>query len=275
MKQIACVYFLHDYERVADRIERANELTTDLSFDWFMNRHYEFLMLMHTQRYEQALRVCRSVMNRSGFTLQGDALMQRWHIFLLYAEFMCGEEPVAVTRDQFLKLAPLYGRDKAGFNLSMIILQVLIEVSGGAIGRAADRIDALRTYRARYLGKGYLGGEKGSGPDAFFRLLTMAQSYGFDPDKARAHGRKLAVQLPNLDFDPTEEAIYVLPFLQMWELMLGVLERGWNMQTEHLRVRAREIVASHKVGRRPVSVNIWAQVYAEEALRPLADVPTE
>jgi hypothetical protein len=203
-------------------------------------------------------------MQRSGFMLQGEALRQRWQIFLLYAEFVTGEMPVAVTVEQFLKLAPLYGRDKAGFNLSLVVLQVMIEVRAGAIDRAVDRIDALRAYRNRYLTRGYLAGENGSAPDSFFRLLTMAQTHAFDPQRVRKHGRARAATLPFLDADPTEEAVYILPFDRLWEVLLETFEYGWNLQPQHLRDRVRAILAAPHRGRRPVSVNIWKQVLAEE-----------
>jgi hypothetical protein len=266
VKQIACAFFLHDYELMARGIVRADELSDDLSFTWFTVRQYEYLMLMHTRRYAEALELCGVVMHRSGFVLQGSALRERWQIFLLYAEHAMDRIPVAVSLGQFLKLAPQYSSDKAGFNLSLVVLQMLIEFRAGVIDRAADRLDGLRTYRKRYLGRGYLAGEHGSAPDRFFRLLNLADRYAFDPKIVRRKSAKQIESLDVLDSDPTEEAMYVAPFTVLWEMLVSEMEHAWNMQSPSRQARVRELVqAELRPGRPRTPYNFWKRVLEEEA----------
>ena len=179
------------YEAAMESAAACQKLFLEGTNNWFIAREYEFILLMHTKQWREAIALHRLVVTRTRFLAQTDQIKQKWELFGHYAALIpeIGKTHATVTKsntfEKLLHEVPIYHQDKEGYNVSLFILQYLMLASEGDIGTLTDKSEAMakfvyRTFLGRHQERSY----------AFLKTLLILNNCDFDPNKAKKRAKR-------------------------------------------------------------------------------------
>lgn len=165
------IYLLENTILIEDRtggsasIALCEEYVAKGSNLWFKYQEYHFLFALHTDQIGMAAAVLREVLSHPRFAVQIDHLKERWHIFTMilhYREWVSQKDASISAKPvpsllrykkyrEMLKSYPVYIKDKRGFNVSLLILNIMLLLESGRNDEIIEQIEALATYRNKYL----------------------------------------------------------------------------------------------------------------------------
>jgi hypothetical protein len=231
LQKLESCLFLRDYILGQETAERLEKLLPKGSGMWFLYMENYFLLAMQTEHYTQASSLYKEVTLHERFQFQLDQTKERWKIFELYLEFALrvskvdsepGSQATAFDLKRFLRNVPVYSHDKRGLNIAILIIHVLLLLEENDFSSIISRMDALRTYRTRYLRS-----RTAKQSSLFFRMLQIMEDSSFSYKETEKSTRKLYEQLLTIATDTSEiqEGIMILRFETLWKMILELLEK--------------------------------------------------
>ena len=172
---------------------------------------YQFLLYMHNLEFDLALACFKEVLSNRRFESQAEQVRQKWEVFGHYIAFV---RPVAMPRktqpfNKAIREIPIYAKDKAGFNITLLILQYLVLVDRGKFDEIITRSEALSQYLTRNLRV-----KQSKQLYAFIKCLVLLQKHDFSVAKSRRYTTRYARVFSRGHYPPGESQ--VLPFPHMW-----------------------------------------------------------
>jgi hypothetical protein len=117
---------------------------------------------------------------------------------------------------------PEYTRDKRGYNVAILVFQLLHYLQQRVLEPVLARLERLRKYQQRHLRD-----QAALRSRTFLRLLLLLPEAEFDPDELEEHSQKLLVQLREAPLVGEAEAqIEIIPYEDLWEFTLSTLRKG-------------------------------------------------
>lgn len=230
LQKLESCLFARNYELGTETAKRCQELLPEGSNNWFLYMENFFLLAMQTGHYQKAMEIYNSATQHERFTFQLDQTKERWKIFELYLEFAqrisMGEIPEHRTGTfdlkRFLRNVPVYSHDKRGLNVAVLIIHVLLLLEENDFDSIISRMDALRTYRTRYLRS-----RAAKQSSLFFKMLQIMEDSSFSYKETEKRTRKYYEQLLTIATDTAEiqEGIMILRFETLWKMILELLEK--------------------------------------------------
>ena len=201
------------------------------SNNWFYFQEHHMLLALHAQHYERAQQLLVVISKNPGYMMQREASLQRWDLYKAYIDFVLPPQRVTTARQrhmaQLLQL-PEYSRDKRGHNVAILVLQLLYFLRERNLEAVLMRLERLRKYQQRHLYESSTLRSR-----LFLRLLQLIMEKNFDAAQAAERGKNLLQQLR--DTPPPGEAfaeVEIIPYEQLWDLVLGLLQEGPPMTNE-------------------------------------------
>ncbi|ARS34725.1 hypothetical protein CA264_04310 [Pontibacter actiniarum] len=206
------------YEEGLKLAEERLELLQRDSYNWFAYMENYFLLALHSRKYSMAAKLLQDVMSNGYFSKIAPVSIERWELYRRFYTLVAGQAAKEAGLDApFVSDLAILSRDKSGFNLAILILDVLSVLPQADLEQQAERV---RKYRVKYL-----KGEKAERPRLFLRLLQVALQEQ-EARAARERGEKLlgqleAAPLPGDAFTEVE----IVPYEHLWEHLLSVLQK--------------------------------------------------
>ncbi|HET9135698.1 MAG TPA: hypothetical protein VFO76_03605 [Candidatus Kapabacteria bacterium] len=226
---LSCYLYLREYEKGNEMAEKCKTLFPEGGTNWFIFIENFFLLMMQTGHFQEAENLYVATVNNPRFQFQPDQVKEKWQLFELYLNFALRqgnipsirEEHQRIDPNRFLKTIPSFKKDKRGYNVSILIVHILMLIEQNDFGGIIGRMDALRTYRNRYL---QVGTKRRSA--LFFKMLQIMEANSFDPKLTALKSKRYLQQLTTQTSDVVEaqEALQVLPFEWLWETIMKMLE---------------------------------------------------
>jgi hypothetical protein len=183
--------------------------------NWFIWKEIEFLICMHTTRFLDAVAIHKQIVNHDRFPSQTEQVREKWALFGYYAQLALWKEQSATGQrhafEKTLSEVPIYKRDKAGYNASLLILQQLILASKGDLVGMILKSEGLKQYISRNL-----RGRRETRLYAFMKTLLLLQKYDFDVEKVQKRAKKYINQFKHFTGEKVDEK-QTLPYSMMWE----------------------------------------------------------
>jgi hypothetical protein len=236
LKRLVCHLHLRDYDRGKLAVAECAERFPTGAANWFLYMEYYFLLALQTEHFQEAEEIFETVSKYPRFDLQQEQRKEKWRIFELYlryglhlenlknlrSEAETPETPPQFDKRKFLRLVPTYAKDKRGFNIAVLLMHILYLLENDDFTGVINRMQALRTYRSRYL---QMHSNRQSA--FFFKLLLIMESTSFSYTATKIKGEKYFSQLQTStpDYNEIFEAIQILPFDWLWLRVLEKLER--------------------------------------------------
>ena len=188
--------------------------------NWYIYLEYYFLLCMHTLRYQPALTTLSQVMRDSRFLKGNASRLEKWRIYEAYLSFASPSKNRRFNLYRFLNEVPLHSSDKSGFNLSILIAQIISLLNLGRYDDILEKSDALNIYCRRYIRikdkyRTYY----------FMKMLQVMIKYSFDAKKTEQIAQKFldAMSSKGKKKRPLEE-MEVIPYETLWCLILDRLQ---------------------------------------------------
>jgi hypothetical protein len=207
---------LREFNRGRECVDRLKRHFVPYTSPWFVFYEHYFLLAMRTGNYLEALEIFYTVIPRSRKLTM--IQQERWRIYEAYLNFAL---PDSLPKKQFnlfrfLNDVPLTSHDKAGYNFSILVAQIILLININDVNRLRDLEYSFRQYLHRYIKE-----RKHPRHYYFGRMLwmlfrnnslTTAMNDKIQPYKQKLNGQKNKVHI----LEETE----VIPYEDLWKMLM-------------------------------------------------------
>ena len=201
------------------------------SNNWFVFNEELFLLSMNTLHFDAASKIYHEVTTNPRFESQNKNSKERWFIFGLYLRYIelvrnrqsireSGVESGKLRIKTFLRTVPVYTSDKLGFNVAILVLQIVMLLEIEDFDSIITRMEALRTYRSRYL-----PANQNRQSSIFFKLLQIMEKNSFSFKLVSVKSAKYVEQLAAANTaSDLSDGVQIVPFTWLWDQILSKLK---------------------------------------------------
>ena len=230
LTKINCYLQLRDYENGRTNADRCLELFTEGSNNWFVFLEVYFLLAMHTKNYINAAGIYLKVINHPRFQFTAPERQEKWKIFEAYINYIFETE--GLNKDllfddgkrkfrllKFLNEVPHFSKDKKGFNVAILVLQILYMLEKGDYTGIINRSEALNVYCSRYLRK-----DDSFRSNCFLKMLLTMEKEDFKYERTRQMAMKFYKKMTEEVND--ENIVHeweIIPYETLWDMVLNRL----------------------------------------------------
>ena len=195
------------------------------SSNWFYFYEHYLLLALHANEYERALRLLYVVHKNPSYTKLRPSALARWELMGAYTEFVQPPERIAVRRRNQLAVfaalsVPEYSRDKRGYNVAILVFQVLHYLQQRMLEPVLARLERLRKYQQRHLRDALRS-------RTFLRMLLLLPEANFDSATLAKRSKALLTSLKQAPLEGEADAeTEIVPYEDLWSLTLRILRDG-------------------------------------------------
>lgn len=223
--KLYCHLMLKEFDEGKNEALRCSELFAPTTNAWFTYMDYYFLLAMHTLHFEDAQQIYSTVISNPRFSFQIEQTKERWLLYESFLQFALTTNGFVPTKKfdikRFLRDVPSYKKDKRGYNISILVLQIIMLLEQNDFDGIINRMDALRTYRQRYLGT-----STNKQSALFFKMLLVMEKSFFTYEETKIKAQKYYDKMLEIgsNSDETQEGLQILPFEWLWSRILNMLQ---------------------------------------------------
>ncbi|MHA6248117.1 hypothetical protein ACXYMU_09290 [Pontibacter sp. CAU 1760] len=191
--------------------------------NWFAFMENYLLLALHSKQYQAAGNLFMQILNNPFIKQIQEPAKERWELYRRYLVLMGEVQPeqlkVDLPKRVFRPLVKL-SHDKAGYNLSLLVLDITQSFSSTSIDSYEPQMQRLKHYI-----KKHLRGDKAERPRYFLRLLQLPIKKELSCRHTKAAGANLFTKLSQTP--PPGDAfaeVEIIPYEHLWEVVLRVLE---------------------------------------------------
>ncbi|MFC6999470.1 hypothetical protein [Rufibacter roseus] len=190
------------------------------SNNWFAYMENYYLLAMHAKEYLVAHTVLQKIFGNTFFNKINKLAQERWHLFYAYLHFVSPQEGQTFKFNYLLRNLPSYSNDKEGYNVAILILQVMYYLYSGDTESLIYRMEALKKYAHKHFKDSFSERSR-----TFFKLLALMVQNDFQPMVMQRKGQYLFQKLQRIS--PPGDAyaeIEIIPYEHLWELIIQRLK---------------------------------------------------
>jgi hypothetical protein len=207
--------------------EKFAETIHPTSSNWFYFYEHYLLLALHAGEYEQALQLLQLAHKNPSYGKLRPAAVERWELLEAYTELVLPPEQVSLKRRNQLAVfaaltVPEYSRDKRGYNVAILIFQLVHYLQQRLLEPVLVRLERLRKYQQRHLRDAATLRSR-----TFLRLLLLLPEADFDPAQLAVRGKSLlrTLEEATLTRDADSE-VEIIPYEELWLLIMNTLREG-------------------------------------------------
>lgn len=197
------------------------------SSNWFYFYEHYLLLALHAGEYEQAQRLLHLAHKNPSYSKLRPAAVERWELLEAYTELVLPFEQVSLKRRNQLAVfaaltVPEYSRDKRGYNVAILVFQLVHYLQQRLLEPVLVRLERLRKYQQRHLRDAATLRSR-----TFLRLLLLLPEADFNPELLAKRGQALLRTLQQAPLTGDADAeVEIIPYEDLWALVLRVLKQG-------------------------------------------------
>ena len=228
LTKLECFSRLRDDKNGLNYAEKCLNYFASNSYNRLVLYEYYFLLTMATGKYLSAFEIYKKASEHPLFKSAPLRKQEKWKIFAAYLYYVSNHMEVIKFENpdfrlaKFLNEVPIYSKDKSGYNVSILILQLIFLLERGDFSGIIDRMDALKIYRSRYLRS---AGDFRS--NTFIKMLLVMEKKDFEFEKTKRIAKKylLSMQKVGEQKGGGLSDLEVIPYEDLWERVLRTLQR--------------------------------------------------
>ena len=115
---------------------------------------------------------------------------------------------------RFLNEVPLYSKDKAGFNVAINIIQILLMIQERQFDKLIDKAESLKMYRSRYIKE-----DEDFRSNCFVKMLLIMIRCEFEPELTKRETAEYLQKMQSYGEKSGRhfDAMEVVPYEVLWE----------------------------------------------------------
>jgi len=229
-QKLVCHTQLREYVEGSLCMDKLNEYLVDGSFNWFKGKEANMFLLLHTKNYNDAYQVFSEVYNHRKFKKLAEPIKETWEIFrayLHYLIFLNLIQPIEKDTNfknfrinRFLNTVPTYSKDKRGFNIAILVAQIIFSILQNKHDQVFDRMEAIEKYSTRYLKK-----DANFRSNCFIKILMEMPKASFHRVAVERRTAKYVKRLSEVPLEIANQlhSIEIIPYEDLWPLVLKTL----------------------------------------------------
>ncbi len=225
------VISLHKLKSLFDvrELQKSNELAMQLesnarSLNWLTVKEFQFKANLNNQFNRYVLDIVEEVIGSMHYKSSSNVIKERWLLYQAYAMLMLqyvNQSPYRINIKKLDNQLETISQDKAGFNLSFRILEIVYAISLNDLDTAADKITLLEAYQKRHIKQ-----EKYERFILYLSLLIQAEKRGFNyKELARLKPYISLKENFRMQYINMNEIVF---FDKLWEIILDMLKTNDN-----------------------------------------------
>jgi hypothetical protein len=197
------------------------------SSNWFYFYEHYLLLALHAREYDLALLLLHTAQKNPSYGKQRQAALERWELLEAYTELALPAEQLPLRRRNQLAVfaaltVPEYSRDKRGYNVAILIFQLVHYLQQRLLEPVLVRLERLRKYQQRHLRDAATLRSR-----TFLRLLLLLPEAEFNPKELAQRDKALLATLRQAPLAGEADAeVEFIPYENLWKLILNVLRQG-------------------------------------------------
>ncbi len=206
-------------KRLEEGLELASNYITSFnpaSNNWFAFMENYTLLAIHAKKYAAAHLLLHQVQTNPFIKKINKLAQERWALFEAYLHLVAPQTDQPLKWQNLVHNAPIYSKDKEGFNVAILILQVMYFLEIVDFEALEYRVESLKKYAQHHFKDSFSERSR-----IFFKLLTILVRANFDPAETQKKGNylynKLQKTIPPGD---AYAEIEIVPYEHLWELIL-------------------------------------------------------
>lgn len=227
---IICCTQLKRYDEGWKVLARFSTLYKKGHYNWFNQKLLHVTLCLHTARYDEGWMVYREVIKQGSASALPPEEGEKWTIIGAYLHYLDAVGKVNVPENEkrgrkfriskFLNEVPVYSADKRGYNVAILIIQILLLIAQRSYQTALDRVEALGKYRVRYLRK-----DAQFRSNCFIQLVLLIPISGFHRKSVERRADKYLKKLESMPLELARQPYEaeLIPFEKLWQIALDSL----------------------------------------------------
>ncbi|WP_460586442.1 hypothetical protein [Hymenobacter arcticus] len=197
------------------------------SSNWFYFYEHYLLLALHAREYDLALLLLHTARKNPSYGKQRQAALERWELLEAYTELALPAEQLPLRRRNQLAVfaaltVPEYTRDKRGYNVAILVFQLVHYLQQRLLEPVLVRLERLRKYQQRHLRDAATLRSR-----TFLRLLLLLPEAEFDAKELAQRDKALLATLRQAPLAGEADAeVEFIPYENLWKLILHVLQQG-------------------------------------------------
>ena len=206
---------LERYEEGKAVIEKGLEMAPKGSYNWIVMLKYNIKLAFHQKDYLTAYNCIQEGYKYvEGLQKEQFKIREAWcHLFAELGLLDIEEKKFRIHK--LLNELVVYSQDKKGNNISIQFLQVLFYLVRGEYGKVIDRLETLKIYARRYLGKGTPRSKY------FLELILLFADCNFEVELFQEKSKALRTKLSNTPMSTQDGNIETVPYEDLLDVVLG------------------------------------------------------
>lgn len=231
LMKMAALLNLRDHANGLKSVRRSLNYFEEGRNNWLLTMETYFLLAMQAGKYNLASEIFLTAVNHSKFKYSSEIRQEKWRIFHAYLHYIYEVENMdkRLLKNKYLpnfNITSFFNnalhssKDKTGFNISIIALQIQYLLKDYKVDDVFDRMDALNIYAYRYLNK-----KENTRAYTYIKMLQTAEKKSFIFQYVSMETRKMHDQLRTVT-DSYSAEWEILPYDVMWDHALRFMEKA-------------------------------------------------
>lgn len=232
-QEMVCYVQLKDYKEGLKAADRGLKLLEEGSFNWFKYQELLTLLSLHSRKYQAALDYYETAVAHKNFKSLPRNIEEYWKILGAYLFYLSEVGRIKLHASgnltkfkvaRFFNTVPTYSRDKRGMNIAILVFQIIMDIQNKRYNELIDKIEAIEKYASRYL----KSDEDTFRSNCFIKMLLQIPASRFHQTAVARNTEKYYHMLASvpLDFANQSHDIEIIPYEDLWEIVVSQLERG-------------------------------------------------
>ncbi len=226
-KKIPALVAIGQLDQAKEIAKETNKMMSVGTFNWHIALIRRITICLHKGDYQEAYDLFKAhTKHRSSFEI----LKEHWKILegFIYFFIQIGRiEQYSEERfllGKFLNEVPIYSKDKAGSNINILIIQILLRMHREEYGKIIDRIDSLREYA-----RTYTRNPETRRANIFINMIIKMEAASFHKAGTIRKTKGLLKKLNNTPLSLGQNLnIEIIPYPVLWEAILDLLENKFQ-----------------------------------------------
>jgi hypothetical protein len=218
-----------DFQEASTLAVKCSNIFEENSIRWFNAQSFCFIFTMHFRKYRKALAIREKVVNSKSFQNQFQNRDETWKTYEAYLYYLSLSNKLNSPKTsfttsfrlkRFLNEVPVFSTDKSGFNIPILVVQILIQIQQKKFDQLTDKIEAIEKYSSRYLRK-----DNNYRSNCFIKMLLQIPKQHFHRVAVERHTKSLRAKLEAMPLEKANQPfeIEIIPYEDLWEMALESL----------------------------------------------------
>lgn len=242
---------LNRFEEAFKQVKKVFLVIPEGIMTWFIAKELYLFLCYRSKKYDLAFKTYSEAIAHKKFKAQFQVITEPWKVHEAYIHFFIevGKIEPKETKQlkkfklgKFLNEVPLYSKDKSGFNVQILIVQVLFLFRQGKIDQAIDKIASLNQYCHKHLRKDHT-----LRSNCFIKMLVVLITNQFHKEATIRKSKKYIKVLKENPIEKAKQSIGVeiVPYEDLWKIITADLKNEF-MYTPARKKRVDELFPRKK-----------------------------